>query len=110
MDILEPLPESEEGYKYILLMVDCWSKLARTVPTRKITAVAVASAFIDVSVGSYGVPDSTLTDIGLQLASAFFQEVLGLHGIASKYTTPYHPQTRGQVERYNRTIMRQLQV
>lgn len=110
MDILGPLPASENGNRFILVMVDRFSKLTRAVPMKEITAVAVASAFIDVWVASYGIPDSTLTDNGPQFASVFFQGVLGLLGIEAKYTTPYHPQTNGQVERYNRTIMRQLRV
>lgn len=110
MDILGPLPESEGGYKFILVIVDRFSKLTRAFPMREKTAVEVASAFVDVWIASYGIPDSVLTDNGPQFASVFFQGVLGLLGIVSKYTTPNPPQTNGQVERYNRTVVRQLRV
>jgi len=59
-------------------------------------------------VAAYGIPDSVLTDNGPQFASVYYKGILGLLGIASNYTSRYHPQTNGQVERYNRTLVRQL--
>ena len=46
--------------------------------------------------------------IHYKFASVYYQGILGLLGIASNYTSPYHPQTNGQLERYNRTLVRKL--
>lgn len=108
MDLLGPFPETDRGYSMILVISDRFTKLTRALPLRETTALVVASAFIDYWVGAYGVPDTVLTDNGPQFASLFFQGVLGMLGIISNYTTPYHPQTNGQVERFNRTLIRQL--
>ena len=108
MDLLGPLPTSRSGYKHVLVMCDRFTKLTRATPLREATALTVASAFIDVWIASYGIPDSVLTDNGPQFASVYYQGILGLIGIASNYASPYHPQTNGQVERYNRTLVRQL--
>lgn len=62
------------------------------------------------TVSGLGCPNFALTDNGPQLASVFFQGVLRLLEIEAKYTTPCHPQTNAQVDRYSRTIMRQLRV
>ena len=40
--------------------------------------------------------------------SKFFQSVMRMFGTESVSTTPYHPQTNGQTERYNRTLADQL--
>jgi len=82
--------------------------LTRAFPLRDATALTVSSAFIDTWAAAYGIPDSVLTDNGPQFASAYYQGILGLLGVASNYTSPYHLQTNGQVERYNRTLERQL--
>ena len=82
--------------------------MTRAIPLRDATALTVSSAFIDTRVAAHGIPDSVLTDNGPQFASVYYQGIRGLLGIASNYTSPYHPQTNGQVERYNRTLVRQL--
>jgi len=108
MDRLGPLTTSRGGHKHVLVICDRFTKLTRAIPLRDATALTLSSAFIDTWVAAYGIPDSVLTDNGPQFASVYYQGILGLLGIASNYTSPYHPQTNGQLERYNRTLVRQL--
>ena len=41
----------------------------------------------------------------LFLCQKLFQRMCSYIGVANMYTSTYHPQTNGQVERYNRTIL-----
>jgi len=54
---------------------------------------------------SHGPPDTVLTDNGPQFASLFFQCVCNPMGIRNLYTSTYDPQTNGQVERFNKTLV-----
>ena len=93
---------------YLLVMCDRFSKLTRVVPLRDVTALDVLSAFIDVWIASCGILDSTLSDNGLQFASVLYQGVLQMLGVSTNYATPYIPQTNGQVERFNKTLVPKL--
>jgi len=95
MDLLGPLTTSRGGHKHVLVICDRFTKLTQAIPLRDATALTVSSAFIDTWVPAYGIPDSVLTDNGPQFASVYYQGILGLLGIASNYTSPYHPQTNG---------------
>jgi transposase InsO family protein len=53
-------------------------------------------------------PASSLTDNSPQFTAKFFQAVCAELGIKKVFTIAYHPQTNGQVERYNRTILASL--
>jgi len=70
--------------------------------------MSVAPAIIDAWVSAYGSPDRILSDQGPQYMSNFFIAVMKILGIETVRTTAYHPQTNGQVERYNRTMATQL--
>ena len=52
-----------------------------------------------------GPPDTVLTDNGPQFAFLFFPRLCNLMGIRNLYTSTYHPQTSGQVERFNKTLV-----
>lgn len=108
LDLLGPLPTTASGNRFLLVIVDRFSKLTRVAPIPRENAETVASAFCDTWVASYGPPDTLLTDNGPQLASTFFRGFCGMLGIRHLTSTAYHPQTQGQVERYNRTIVAQL--
>jgi Integrase zinc binding domain len=47
INIFGPLPKTEHGNRFLLVISDRFSKLTRTVPLRTITALGVAKAFCD---------------------------------------------------------------
>ena len=108
IDILGPLLTSRRKNRYLLVIVDRFSKLVRTVPMRNETAATVARAFVTHWVFAYGPPLDLLSDNGPQFASRLFQETCTLLGIKNVFTTTYHPQCNGQAERFNRTILASL--
>jgi transposase InsO family protein len=77
---------------------------------------AVADAFA-AAMRTYGVPSEVLTDNGKQFTGRFtkprpaevlFERVCREHGITAKLTGPYSPTTTGKVERWHRTLRREL--
>jgi Integrase core domain len=108
MDILGPLPRTKHGNRFLLVITDRYSKVTKTIPLRLITALSAARAFLYHWVYAYGAPLSILTDNGPQFTAKFFQAVCAELGVKKVFTTASHPQTNGQVERYNHTILSAL--
>ena len=77
--------------------------MVRTIPLKNITAATVAKAFCEHWVFRYRPPAHFLPDNGGQLTAKFFQDLCAILGIRRLFTTAYHPQTNGRVERFNRT-------
>ena len=86
-------------------MCDRYSKLAKSVSLASISSYRVARAFCEYWVFAYGPPSYLLSDDGGRFTAKFFQHVCNILGIRNLYTTTYHSQTNGQVERFNRTIL-----
>ncbi|KAK7889409.1 hypothetical protein WMY93_024969 [Mugilogobius chulae] len=58
--------------------------------------------------GIVGVAKEILTDCGTNFMSKLLKQVYQLLGVKGIRTTPYHPQTDGLVERYNKTLKHML--
>jgi transposase InsO family protein len=108
MDILGPLPRTKHGNRFLLVIADRYSKVTKTIPFRTVTALSVSRAFCEHWAYVNGPPVSLLADNGPQLTVNFFQAVCAELGIQKVFTTANHPQTNGQVERYNRTTLASL--
>ena len=104
-DILGPLEKSKRGFPFVLFITDRFTKLTQAVPLRRIRAADVAAGFVDHWVFKYGPPTTLLSDNGPQLASKFFTRVCKVLSITNELTTTYHPQSNGQAERFNRTLL-----
>jgi len=58
----------------------------------------------------HGLPESIVSDRGVQFAVGMMKEVNNLLGIQTKLLTAYHPQTDGQTERINQKLEQYLRV
>ena len=108
IDILGPLIRTSRGNRFLLVISDRFSKLTRTVPMSRVTEAAVAKAFTTHWAFTYGPPSILLSDNGKQFAARLFVHVCRLMGTDNVFTSTYHPQTNGQVERFNRTLLAAL--
>uniref|UniRef100_A0A3B3QC10 Gypsy retrotransposon integrase-like protein 1 n=1 Tax=Paramormyrops kingsleyae TaxID=1676925 RepID=A0A3B3QC10_9TELE len=108
LDILGPLPETERGKKYILVIGDYFSKWTEAFPLVNQEAVTVAKVLVEEWVCRYGCPRSLHSDQGRNFESLVFQELCQLLEINKTRTSPYSPQSDGLVERFNRTLATML--
>ena len=108
MDLLGPLPKTKRGNTFVLVITDRYSKLTRAIPLKATKATDIAMAFLDTWVYVYGAPKFLLTDNGPQFVAKFFETICSMLGVRHFTTTAYHPQTNGQAERFNRTIVQRL--
>ena len=68
----------------------------------------MAEVLVQQFVARFGVPLFLHSDRGRNFESTVFAEMCSLLGIHKTRTTPYHPQSDGMVERFNRTLESQL--
>ncbi|KMQ92912.1 integrase core domain protein, partial [Lasius niger] len=108
MDILGPLPTTTSGNKYLLVIVDCFTKWVEAFPLKNIRTKMVAEVFVNQFISRHGVPTEVHTDQGKSFESKLFAELSELLGIRKTRTTALHPQSDGQVERQHQTIISYL--
>lgn len=104
IDVLGPLPETDQGNKYILIAMDYFSKWPEAYALPNQETVTVANVLVSQFFSRFGVPGELHSDQGRNFESSVFQEVCTLLEIHKTRTTALHPQSDGMVERYNRTI------
>ena len=68
----------------------------------------IAEVFVREILCRYGVPLEIHTDQGCNFDSKLIKELCQLLGIRKTRATPLHPQSNGQVERQNKTILEYL--
>ena len=108
IDILGPFPESERGNKYVLVVVDQFTKWVEAYALPDQGAETTARALVFEFIVRYGAPLTIHTDQGRNFESELFRRICSLFEITKTRTTPYHPASNGQVERFNRTVLQML--
>ncbi|BHF79359.1 hypothetical protein SprV_0702247900 [Sparganum proliferum] len=108
VDLVGPIAPSARGNRFILVMVDCFTKMAEAVPLPDASAPTVARAIFNGWICRWGAPDQLHSDRGSSFESSVVHELCKVLKIKKTRTTAYHPQGNGQVERTNRTLINLL--
>ncbi|VDH91954.1 Hypothetical predicted protein [Mytilus galloprovincialis] len=108
IDIMGPLPTSDKGNKYLLVIGDYFTKFIHAIPFRNQEAETVARSFVDNFITIFGVSMQVHTDQGANFESRLFRELCRILDIDKTRTTVMRPQSDGMVERFMRTIVNML--
>jgi len=103
LDTAGPLPETKTGNKYILVVVDHYSKWCEAKAVADHGAKTVAKFLENDVICKYGVPKFVLTDNGGEWAVEF-DVMCKDYGIQHQHTAPQWPQCNGMVEHLIKTI------
>ncbi|CAF1515036.1 unnamed protein product [Rotaria magnacalcarata] len=107
MDYHGPItPTTQRGNKYIISLTDVLSKFVITKAVRDNTTHTAVRFINEDVISKSGTPRCILTDNGTHFTSTMMDELIKQIGTTHLYSTPYHPQTNGQV---NDTIQQWMQ-
>ena len=104
IDFCGPFPNTFNGKKYIFAIIDQFSKyiLLKSVKTQDETTVV--QILLKDWILKFGTPKEIHVDRGKCFESSLFQSLSDKYNFTIHYSSPYHHQTNGQIERQFRTI------
>ena len=104
MDFLGPVKPSADGKRYILLIVDAFSRWSEAFAVEAADAITVAKVLYSEIITRYGVPHEILTDRGTHFANTLIEALCKIFNVRRTMTSPYKPSTNAACERMNSFI------
>lgn len=108
IDFKGPLPTSVRGNKYLLTIIDEYTRFPFAFPCRDMTSKTVIHC-LNQLFAIFGMPDMIHTDRAADFLAGEIKDYLRGKGIATSKTSRYHPEGNGQVEKLNGTVWKAIQ-
>lgn len=104
LDLVGLLPEAGSAkHKFILTLQDDLTKFSATYPLPNATAEESSECLIHF-ICQFGITKSVLADQGTNFTAELFKQTCTFLKIKQLWSTPYHPQTQGALERSHSTL------
>ena len=103
VDVMGPFKETIRGNHFVIV-IDYFTKWMEAYPVPNHTAETVATTLVDNFFSRFGIPQTLHSDQGRDFESKLFQAVCHILDIDKTCTKPWHPQSDGMVECFNRTL------
>jgi transposase InsO family protein len=107
VDTIGPLPVDKNGYKYILAIIDSFSRYLMLFKLKSLIALE-ASAHLIHWASIFGAPLYLHSDNGTQFRNDLFKQFTTIMGCQHSLTTPYSHQENAIVERSHRETLKHL--
>ena len=108
IDIVGPLPVDGKSNRYIVTMMDVYSRYLIASPVRNHRASMVSRCLYESVVAYFGAPRSILSDRGAEFTGMVWESLTQMLGAKIKLTSPYYPQGNSVIERSHRTLSNML--
>lgn len=105
VDIVGPMPPGKGKRKFLLVVVDYFTKWSEAEALATITTANVIKFLWNSVICRFGIPYAFVTDNGKQFDCGPFRAELR---IRNYYSTPIYPPANGQVEATNKTLLKTL--
>src|SRR5436305_13623854 len=108
IDFVGPLERTKRRNRYILVVTDYLTKWPEAKAMKEATAENVVKFIYERIICRHGCPKIILSDRGTHFRNKLVDGLCEKFEIKHKLSSPYHPQTNGLVERFNRTLCESL--
>ena len=108
IDVVGPLTVTEDGNRYIITATDYLTKYPEARAVKNADASTTAQFIFEDIICRHGAPKEVLSDRGRNFIAKMIEELCKRMNIHHKRSSPYHSQTNGLVERFNRTLCETL--
>ncbi|XP_065616385.1 uncharacterized protein LOC136061896 [Quercus suber] len=105
LDIVGPFPKAVGNRRYLLVGTDYFTKWVEAEPLANIRDVDVKKFVWKNIITRFEIPQSLISDNGLQFDSKAFRKYCSDLGRKNRYSTPAYPQGNGQAEAVNKVIV-----
>ncbi|KAK8935545.1 hypothetical protein KSP39_PZI013055 [Platanthera zijinensis] len=104
MDLIGPFPQASGQRKFILVMIDYFSKWIEARALAKTTSQIVKNFIWGEITCRFGIPLANVTDNGPQFASLELEDFCKQLGTDLRFASLHHPRSNGQVEAANKQL------